>query len=348
MTEVSSSTKQFLDSCAKHSTFRFGVEWEFFLCSDDYPVGGKQSERFFRASFDLFANEFRLRLTQDGFAFQTEAGWFEFKYELRPHLFELTTPPVTHLEQIAETFVRAVDLIDQAAAAVGLRRSETPVLSDDAFAHVELPVEPRAEMLRRYRAPLLHNGLDAHVKRRWLNFSAGLASTQMHISGLVPSSLGAQINALYALEPELRRAIYSEFPDPVKLFRERWAGYFAVLGETPLIGYPAWENWSLSGWSESLGQMPCLNPSRTQDMASYVDNQIIRPRAIGTVEMRADPAHFDPQVVLKQVERRVDLAQIALADPTPKVSYMEARSAWMSWLQEDVPLRGQQEQEALA
>lgn len=336
---------------SRQEDITIGVEQEFFLCRPcGYVCDHHDSQRFLAsfaqcggelteeddpgigrhiASADLFQRNYRLRV----------------KYDHHPHLMELELPPVATIGQMVSLLAFAMDAARRQAADLGLVARFEPFLPepvDDAAIWSEHSL---CEALRSYRRRVNADRPEVLADPRLMNFSAYITATHLHLGGIGWESLGPLLDGLYRMEPDVVpyawKTIAGRGPDWPRL---RWQGYIGCLGHLPLVAFPDLPAWTPDTWFDALCSMPLADTADnhrgggvdTHDPLSLFkakrDLCLIKPRAYGTVEFRADPCQPTAEDVADLCAMRLGLAVEILDGYCPDRSFGAARADWQTQL----------------
>jgi hypothetical protein len=322
-----------------------GVEHEIFLCMPDKTPA---TEELSQAVLRSLAND-RFRLLDSeypGFILGVKAddhGTFPTRiaYDLPPHLLEISTAPHHSLQGLQHNLRGAWHQLIAAAARCGARVESVPLVGVGPADTRLLTPRGKWNDLRYYRRKLLGAG-----NTQFENYAAAIASTQIHVA-LPATQYPAVVEKLYRLEPEILPVTAAWAGMNPSQLRQRWEGYAAVFASSPLIGFPHLESWSIENWLAAF----CLAPmaggpcdawaARNLQQTGFFprdsiqsfwyaarDLQIIRPRLMGTIEFRADPAMPTLEAVTRVAALRLGLCLAVLNGYEPRMSFLEAHDEW--------------------
>jgi hypothetical protein len=178
-------------------------------------------------------------------------------------LIEFATPPCASIDAVIFELSTAWESAERAAAETGLQIVHEPfssVFADDPSVWSEHLLCRR---LRAYRQQLA-NTQGYSLSPRQLNFSAEMASTQLHFGGIGFASLPHLLANLYAEEAAL--AVAAAGSGGQAALTRRWSLYRATLPNAPLVGFPDLPSWTLEAWAMAAGRMPLLvdNPGHSR------------------------------------------------------------------------------------
>ncbi len=322
-----------------------GVEHEIFLCMPDKtPATEELSQAVLRSLAD---DHFRLLDSEyPGFILGVKADDHEsfptrIAYDNPPHLLEISTAPHHSLQGLQHNLGGAWNQLIAAAAHCGACVESVPLVGVQLTDSRLLTPRSKWNDLRYYRRKLLGAG-----NIQYENYAAAIAATQVHVA-LPATRYSAIIEKLYRLEPEILPVTAAWAGMNPSQLRRRWEGYAAVFASSPLVGFPHLESWSIENWLAAfcLAPMaggPCdpwaarnlqqtgLFPRDSIQSFWYAarDLQIIRPRLLGTIEFRADPAMPTLEAVMKVAALRLGLCLAVLNGYEPRMSFVEAHDEW--------------------
>lgn len=167
------------------------------------------------------------------------------------------------------------------------------------------------------------------------DFPSYLAAFHVHVGGYEWWKDDTFIENIYRLEPYLM--LEASGID----YKERWDHYLKVFHHFPLVGFPKTEAWSFQWW---ITQLFVTSYQKQKDKLKSVsalnklrDLQIIRPRAIGTIEFRGDAAQSNTYDMLRLAALRLGQYLVAMRTlPTSIPPYSQSREIWNKQM-----LRGQ-------
>ncbi len=340
--------RAYLEECTQHwhqavrpAGLTVGVEHEFFLYGmNGAPASHGTSQQFFQA---LAADGWQLVSTREALlgtyyvaCTRTHVeGRVTIKYEHHPHLLEVVLPPVTNLRAYPDLWSAVWADVRRACAKRGLAAQCEPqcrVRPDDMrlWSDAELPTRLRA--YRRRQADTRGVRLDRGAE----NFSAGIASTQIHVGGMPWIQDASVVNDLYRMEPDMLMAevaLLVSSGQSRSVLGQRWKAYCRG-GFGPLVGFPDFRSWSIGRWVSALLQAPHLEDRIPASPECYLrsarDNQVIKPRTFGTLEFRSAPAQASPANMWALAALRLGACAHVLRglDGAVPRTYSQAHTAW--------------------
>ncbi len=322
------------------SGLSIGIEIEFFLQSGDQRLADlDDSQRFFRRLKEIFANKDPgLRVENEeinekdcifALKYQTSKNsWISISYEYSPHLLEVSFNHQNNLHKIKENMNMIFNDLEQAARSSKLQLNFNGLLSEEEIKSISNALNKSQKDLQESRLQMLNQGPYAN-DTKLANFPSYLAATHIHISGYAWWEDQEFINRLYSIEPFLMLEAKGVN------FKERWSLYYKLFNDFSLVGFPNYQKWNLQEWIQALYNESYL-PSKEKvknfnSINKLRDLQIIRPRAIGTIEFRSDSAQKTVDSILRLAALRLGqyiLAQKPLEDFFP--DYKSARELWLN------------------
>lgn len=338
----------------RSSRLTFGLEHEFFLASagSNAPASEIESKQFLTSVLSSCGGEPVSRTDHflGDYLFGVRFSDVVCKYEHYPNLMELEFPPSDRLESLRPKIFQAFRVVKQAAndsGLVALHWPRAPWEADHAGAVV---MTDQIDSLWTYRRAL-HKG--NCLSTTDLNFSAVIASSQLHVGGIDWLEHDYLVDRLYRLEADAGKVAWEPYrkrgQDLRTLTHRRWEGYERVCRKLPLYGFPDFDRWTTEAWRAALRRSPLAmkagamsgdltyagaigrGMSELEAMARVRDLQIIKPRSFGTLEFRADPAQPDVGSLIELISARVEYVRNAL-EYEPARTYSEARVAWRNMM----------------
>lgn len=236
------------------------------------------------------------------------------KLDHRPHLLELAFAPAANLHELASDLAAVLARLKLTVAALHLQvrfQAVAPWPADDPGL---IDPDPRMVALREARRAWrasLHLPTDPRAE----NYASAIAATQLHIGGLGWWDEHGLVDRLYALEPDLIPFAAMLSVDRA-LLRARAELYLSSYPEAPLLLFPDFNRFSLEAWSDSLLRSPRLNgDAELKDLDELLyqarDLSWVKPRASGTLELRADPSFAGAPAILAMAALRLGLTILA-------------------------------------
>lgn len=316
-----------------------GVEHELFLYRDREPCDHEASQRFFAAlaagceGTGVHERDPGLGDYVSAVLIPSSAGCpIEIKYEHHPHLIEIAIGPFGTVNDLHAEIQRAIDLVDTASAAVGLTRGRHPFLESPFADYATWSAHGLGRALRAYRTVELRRKGGDLTDTFLLNFSAYIAATQVHVGGVSWSRLPALVGWLYGVEPWVSSDVYRLLPEAFRDPERRWRGYLGCLGHLPLVGFPPGAEWTLDTWAAHLAAMPPLgDAARGSAVETIRDLQLVKPRALGTIEFRGDPSLPTARDIAAATALRLGLCVAGLSGENALAArpYASARRSWI-------------------
>lgn len=276
-----------------------GLELEFFLLNaQGNPVTLSESQKFMR-SLESFISKDKKGVTVEHeelggkeciskVKFPTsKTSWTYVCYEYPPHLLEVSFSyhlNLTPLEQEVDFILKTIKAV---AIEVGLTAQFSPTLSKEQRSSMHLVDNELQKSLKTSRIQMLEEGPFAD-EIHLADFPSYLAASHVHVGGHEWWKDPQFVENLYRIEP------YVMLEAKGINFKERWEHYLKVFHNFPLVGFPKTRQWTLDWWITQLfvtsyqRQKEKLKDHR--GLNKLRDLQVIRPRAIGTIEFRSDAA----------------------------------------------------------
>ena len=331
------------------SELTVGLELEAFLLDQSgRPADQSASQRVFRrvAEDPAWTADFLGAVPDRDFLPSVRrpekmGGETVLKYDHAPHLIEIATGPFDSLVDLGAALHSAVRSVDSAAKSLDLTMRFQPQLTGP-LPESPLPLFQRLRQTRRKARAAA--GMPR--RRRAENYAAGIAAVQLHVGGLNWGRRLHWMERLHGFEPALLGQLSGTPAARSRMLRRRWLAYRDAFPGNPLIGFPNLPNWTLSNWAEALAATPLLiDDTATDDKLDWHDFrfrvrdlQIIRPRAFGTVEFRADPMQPTLAGNLRMAALRLGLSAAMFSDQPPGLSFRAARAAWWSAALGEIPV----------
>lgn len=239
------------------------------------------------------------------------------KYEHPPHMMEAALAYETDLIRFHESFRQLLDELSVAARNSGVALDVSiQVESKPIPWECVGKIESRFELLSKSRRKLFEDRAGTEPDSR-IDFTSYTAATQFHIGG---SKWWEQrpyfIDSLYRFEFLISGIPYHQRKAD---FERRWSSYGYVFANMPLLGFPRMDEWTYDHWLDCILKTPTLDENKRLfsdsvmtsseeelkiKLKSVRDLQIIRPKWIGTLEYRSDPAMSDPDLISQMAALR--------------------------------------------
>jgi hypothetical protein len=255
-------------------------------------------------------------------------GYHSVKYEHPPHLLELALAPTHSLIDFRERIFPIWEDLLKAADTAGLRLLSVPRISPPKMDWDLLStVDKKIFALKQSREFLVPK---EDAEKPWVNFTTYTAATQFHVGGCNWWKDSPElVEKLYRIEIVTGKCAYEKLTPSTnqakQLFRKRWEGYSKVFKSSSLVGFPKFDNWNIKHWIEAIASSSLVydrsNPLAQKNLYSILqediekniepvlpfvrDLQIIKPKLIGTLEFRGDPALPGPQAITNQAAIRL-------------------------------------------
>ena len=329
---------------------QIGIEVEFFLFSITGNVATlEQSQEFLRClstipGWRIYSKigegrDLILNVSCD----QPNDAYHSVKYEHPPHMLELALAPAASLFELKDELEKSLAALLKAAELAYLEINFSPSIHPPKLNWDEIKkVDPRYISLSNSREIFVDND---QLNEPWVNFTTYTAATQYHIGGLNWWEQHPKfMDSLYRAELYSGNNAYEILSSDRKLqkdtFKQRWHGYKSVFHSLELLGFPKFDEWTIQTWIKAFARsslvvenshsasgkslFSLLQRDPKQDVLSLVskvrDLQIIKPKLIGTLEFRADPALPNPESILKQAAFRLGTYLVCLK---PRVSILK-------------------------
>jgi hypothetical protein len=340
---------------------RIGCEHEFFLINkSNNPCSLEESQEFLSKLSELPSwRVFRPASTSQKYIYRvsqdlSDGNYHSVKYEHPPHLLEIALAPASSLLEFRDRIFHVWDDLIESCQRSNLNLFSSPFIAPpkvdwDAIALID----GQYLNLKRTREFLV-SGSD--ILQPWVNFTTYTAATQFHIGGYQwwwqkPDL----ISKLYRTELVVGNKPYEKVPTGVstrsEFFQRRWDGYARVFKSFPLVGFPNMSEWTIERWIKAfarsslvVGEGDVLEGENlfsivTKDpdtnlaaiLSKVRDLQIIKPKLIGTLEFRADPALPTPEAITNQAALRFGAFLLCLKnhyEPFHALPFAELRERW--------------------
>jgi hypothetical protein len=353
--------EKFRASCAHPGKLSVGVEHEFFVVNlNGTPANLDLTQNFLRRlseieGWRIFKSEYNhelrhdviLRVSKDG----DKKGFTAVKYEYPPSLLEIASNYYFNVDDLKRDLYETWDAIHSAAEKSGCRILSVPFLRDaKKNKDVALLIDPKFKDLSESRRACFLQRNEV-VDEEIVDFTCYSASTQVHIGGIEWWKTSDFFDSLYRAEEKLahcpyRIAGWSALESQLHS-RTRWDQYRRVFKGFSLLGFPDLKTWTFSEWREAIMRAPLvINPNGKSPVCLedlewdkdtidvYIskirDLQIIKPKLIGTIEFRADPAMPGIDEIYNLSLLRLLICQTILSLPPAKniETFSEARDFW--------------------
>jgi hypothetical protein len=320
-----------------------GAEIEFFLMdSNHHPVTLQQSQIFMHALKTRFnatkkdvKTEFedlegQLCLSKVKFP-STSRSWTYVCYEYPPHLLEVSFAFHENLLDLHYEVRSVIDTIHSTASECRLIANFSPKLTEEEKRRMHTVDNALQKKLHASRVKMVKEG-PYSSELDLANFPSYLAATHVHIGGHKWWNDEKFIDNLYRLEP------YFMHEATGIDFKERWDHYHKVFHHFALVGFPKTSTWTMDWWIRELFdtsyQMQKETISSSLGLNKLRDLQIIRPRAIGTIEFRSDAAQQGAGEIMHLAALRLGQYLLALEElPCWLPGYELARKLWNNQMQ---------------
>ncbi len=297
--------KEILNRSNQSGVITIGLELEIFLRdSNDQLSSLDQSQEFLKKLSELPHWKIFQRSDQSQYitrvSFELENGkYHSVKYEHPPHLIELALSYFDNILELKEHLHSSLSDMHQAAHQAGLKldinANAEPTKLDWPLIN---KIEGRFENLSNSRKKLFNHFNQEIVDESKINFTTYTAATQYHIGGI----------RWWNQNPEFMNRIHqNEFLISANAFKTkkefdtRWDSYRYVFRQMKLLGFPQIDNWTFENWIQTMIQD---NPFES-NLIKMRDLEIIKPKWIGTIEFRSDPATKDLDLIIAQAALRL-------------------------------------------
>ena len=264
-------------------------------------------------------------------------AWNSISYEYPPHMFEASFAFRSNLVDLKTDLEEFFEISKKVALECGCEFKVQPLLDEKQIESMTRLDNDLQYRLRKSRVLALEGGPD-ESNALLADFPSYLAATHIHIGGHKWWSDPKFVENLYRLEP------FIMFEAKGITMKERWDYYFKVFRDFPLVGFPKVESWTIDWWLEELyinSYLPLKEEIKNRfQMNKLRDLQVIRPRAIGTVEFRSDSAQSTVSEIMNLVSMR--LGQFLMAKnelPKEIPNYNESCKIWYDQFQSQVQLQ---------
>ncbi len=284
-----------------------GLELEFFLLDqNDLPVGLSKSQEYFsqlrkyHADLKQTVNYEEEILAEKKCISRvklptSDVAWTSVSYEYPPHFLELSLSYHGSLNKLHEELQNTLGFLQECAKGLNLKLGLCPILDKRQIAAIERIDNKAQKELRASRIRMINEG-PHKGEEHWADFPSFLAATHIHVAGHRWWENEKFVENLYRLEPHLMLEANG------MTFKERWNHYQKVFYNFPLLGFPHVKNWSMKWWFEQLFNLSYQTQKSSiatiHNLNKLRDLQVIRPRAIGTIEFRSDSAQSTPEKVM--------------------------------------------------
>ena len=320
---------------------RIGMELEFFLFNKTRVATLDESAYFlvklaeakgWRVYEETPGSTILTRISYD----LTGSGYHCVKYEHPPYMMELALAPFSNLNDLARELKAVWVDLEKAALNSGLTIGFKSQIEPQKINWNETrKFGDKFIALAQTREELVDN---KDRNEHWVHFTTYTAATQFHIGGIEWwNQADYLVDRLYRVELLAGHHAYKllglKDPDIKDAFLNRWDGYFKVFKNLSLLGYPKIKTWNLNTWLSELshssivvtendplfGNSISTLPESTSDsefkraVLATRDLQIIKPKWIGTLEFRADPALPTAEAIIKQAALRFGLYHFCMS-----------------------------------
>jgi hypothetical protein len=314
-----------------------GLELEFFLLdSNQSPVGLESSQAFLHSLLTLYQSRGHVNIEEEILNGKKclsrikcpigSTAWNSIGYEYPPHMLEVSLsyhPSLVTLKAELKSFLEDAS---RCAEALGLTICLQASLNEKQQSEMQRIENSTQRVLRQSRLEMLESGPFAS-EHKVADFPAYLAATHFHIGGYQWWNIPGFVENLYRLEPFVMLEAKGIG------FKERWSNYLKVFHNFSLVGFPSTNSWTHDWWMEELFKTSYQRQQGSIDSAYALnklrDLQVIRPRAIGTIEFRSDAAQSSCDEVMRLAALRLGqflIAQKKLPDWIP--SYAVSQKLW--------------------
>ncbi|MBC7397948.1 MAG: hypothetical protein H7333_10940 [Bdellovibrionales bacterium] len=310
---------EMLSKTSMANTPSVGIELEFFL--RDGPGGAlctlAQSQTFLHSLSELPQWDIFSRNAESGLILKVSKSldskrYHTVKYEHPPHMMEVALSYETNLVKLKDSLELLFSELHTAAKNTSLAidislKVEPSKIDWDSVREVESRFKPLSDSRKKIFESHTGGNFDHRV-----DFTHYTAATQFHIGGIRWWEQAPDfIDKIYRAEFLISGLPYYEKPSN---FQERWSSYRYVFGEMPLLGFPKISQWSTDEWIGGLLKSPYFEKGFSTFEAavgglndealkiailSVRDLQIIKPKWIGTLEYRSDPAIPSVELILR-------------------------------------------------
>ena len=289
-----------------------GLELEFFLRdrSNQKLASLDQTQAFLKTladapSWKIFSkNETSqkiLRVSKN----LPEGRYHTVKYEHPPHMMELALSFSDNLIDLKQELTETLETLRTAAQKTGLILDHSSAIQPPLINWEEVnQIETRFAQLSQSRKKLFQQNNPKEIPNEKIDFSTFLAATQTHLGGIRWWELRPDfIETLYKNEFLISSCSFTSR----KNFISRWENYFYVFKQLPLTGFPQLTEWTFESWVDQLlyNQTHIQDSELEKTILSQRDLQIVKPKWIGTLEFRADPATSDIDLIISQAALRL-------------------------------------------
>lgn len=279
------------------------------------------------------------------------ARYTAIKYEFPPHLLEIAFTYYDNIQDLNCDIEDRWKDLQATADACNLKIALKPFIDPPALNFEDqISVDPKLPALaesRRVYFKTRGEEVDAHT----VDFPSFVAATQTQVG--IPLAWGNDkfMHRLYALELSIL-PLLNRTPQALG---QRQKYYDSVFRGLKLLGVPDLKRWTLQDWIQAICDSPLISnlksgndtlrsmweSGKNRDLAALMarvrDLQIIRPKAIGTVEFRGDASVSDPSEMIRVVAIRFAAALLAadaeFSIPNEDKSLGKIRSEWNERIQ---------------
>lgn len=355
---VAGAARELLSRFTQAGPPTLGIELEFFLRDRQSRAlcGLQQSQEFLlnlaqNPDWEVFLkNKVSDKVVRVSRSF-ANGRFHSVKYEHPPHMLEIALAYESNLSAAYESLHESLSDLFIAARAADVEIDlsgcvEPPAICWETVGMVESRFEQLSKSRRKILGSLKQAVLD-HSKDPRIDFTAFTAATQYHIGGIQwweqdPAFLDRLYRAEYLISG---RAYQGSRGD----FEARWSSYRYVFGEMKLLGFPDLPAWSFDRWVQGLVESPWIEGSgrvfgdkvpalSEEDLLRVLPNvrdlQIVKPKWIGTLEYRSDPATSDVGLLIRNAALRFGAYLASLNAPKALVmaepTFSELARSWWS------------------
>ncbi len=332
-TDLYHSIVNYFQSIPPQDGLTVGVEQEFFLLKNGFPVIHEESQQFLKAINNFVPRYF----TDENIGCYIEAVTdYEsntIKYDHHPFLLEIEIAYSSHLGVLEQRLQHCFNAVYNAAVTLHFEISFDPILAistSDERTKSDLRFRKELILYRSKLFALRNEPIDDAIA----NYAAGIAATQVHIGGVPFEKYDEVFPALYHKEKAIlnavKKSIKSRF-SPSIIFEKREQLYKAAFKNYPLTGFPTFE-WTVENWIDALQKTPLFGIEEEYFTAKTIndfpklvtsmpteeflyrvrDLQWIKPHRQGTIEFRACPALPDVESIIKLCTLRLNTVKTIL------------------------------------
>ncbi|MBY0515910.1 MAG: hypothetical protein K2P81_03305 [Bacteriovoracaceae bacterium] len=322
----------------KQESISIGLEIEFFLFDSKLnPIGLDDSQRFMKELENVLSNKYKIKTETELLngrecltrikCEKSSTTWDSIGYEYPPHLLELSLSYHSNLHALEVELKSYIQFIKDTSKKVGLKFVLKPKLNQKEISSLKSVENKQQGCLRESRLDMLNSG-PFKSQTQLADFPSYLAATHFHIAGHKWWLDEKFVNRLYQIEPFLMNEAKGIS------IKERWQHYFAVFHSFPLVGMPDFKEWNFESWMKELFNKSYINQKKSiispYDLNKLRDLQVIRPRAIGTIEFRSDAAQESIEGIMRLAAIRLGQYLLCLKElPIDLQSYSRSRELWI-------------------